>query len=772
MRLWFAATAFVGAALLFVVEPMVGKMLLPILGGAPAVWGTCLVFFQVALLAGYAWAHLVTSRIAPGLQPLAHGLLLAAAFASLPLHAPAGAPPPEQAFPIAWLLSRLVATVGLPFVALSATGPLTQRWFASTLDPRAGSPYFLFAASNAGSLVALVAYPILVEPLMTLRTQGAVWSRAYPALLVLLAGCAVAALRGESRQGARSAKRKEMRGEPGRLAAIPPLPWRPWRPGGSLPFRRWLALALVPSALMLAVTTFVTTDVAPVPLLWVVPLALYLASFVIPFSMRPLIGHERVLRWLPASVLVLAFTLVVGADRLLWMVVLLHFAAFFVVALACHGELARTRPAAERLTRFYLVVSAGGAIGGAMVAIVAPLLFPAVWEYPLGVVAACALRAGMPGASTGGGGEDFEELARAEGVAVRTRPGSARVRGVLRRIGPPLGTALVLAGTLRLLSGADETWRVFVVAQLATAACVVAWTWRAQAERFAWMVAAMVLSPVLASIASATLFEGRSFFAVHRVVDSTADERHLYVQGTTIHGLQSTRADKKRVAGAYFHLTGPAGDVLGHTAPARVGLVGLGVASLAAYADSGQSFTFYEIDPVVARIAEDPRLFTFTRDARERGARVDVVLGDARIQLARAPDGGFDALVLDAYSSDVVPAHLLTREAFALYLQKLAPHGFVLMNVSNRYLDLGRVVGPVAAGSGLSVRERLDELSSEDDKRAAREDGKAPSRWIVVARAATDLESLDLGPSWKPLAPSRMRAWSDDYVNVAGCFRF
>jgi hypothetical protein len=289
------------------------------------------------------------------------------------------------------------------------------------------------------------------------------------------------------------------------------------------------------------------------------------------------------------------------------------------------------------------------------------------------------------------------------------------------------------------------------------------------------MAAALLAAPALATFAPGMLFVGRSFFAVHRVFDDTARHMHLYAQGTTVHGLQSTIPERARIPGAYFHRSGPAGDVLAHVGPARVGLVGLGVASLASYAEAGASFTFYEIDPVVARIALDPALFTFVRDARARGADVEVVLGDARIRLAEAPDAAFDALVLDAYSSDVVPTHLLTREAFALYLRKLGPHGFVLMNISNRYLDLGRVVAAIAADAGLTALTRLDELSTEEDHRAAREDGKAPSRWIVVARRGSDLDVLALGDAWTPLGGPAVRAmtpWSDDYVNIFGCMRF
>jgi hypothetical protein len=770
---WFGLTTFVGAALLFSVEPMVGKMLLPALGGAPAVWATCLVFFQVALLAGYAWAHGL-SRLPPVLQVAAHGALVAAAFGTLPLHAPAGAPDPHQTFPALWLLSRLAASVGLPFVALSATGPLVQHWFSSPASaapeqpPR--DPYFLFAASNAGSLLALLAYPVAIEPLLALRVQSALWSRGYALQALLLGGSAIAALAVPS--GARVARDARPAPVEGAIAPTTDPRWR------------WFALALVPSALVCSVTTFVTTDVAPVPLLWVIPLALYLASFVVPFA-RPSAGGQgaqgaqgpAALRLLPVAVLALAFTLVVGADRLLWLVVLLHFGGFFAISLACHGELARTRPPAERLTSFYLIIAAGGAAGGALVALVAPLVFPAVWEYPLALIAVCGLRAWMPSPRDAEpGGADFDDLARAEGFGARRGPLEARVRKVARVAGMPAATVVALTLALRLLVAAEDIVRVFVVAQITTAACVVAWAWRARVWRFASMLVAMLAAPALATFGPGMLFVGRSFFAVHRVANEPAERRHLYAQGTTVHGLQSTLPERARVPGAYFHRSGPAGDVLAHLArggPSRIGLVGLGVASLAAYAEGGERFTFYEIDPVVARIAEDPRLFTFLRDARDRGAQVDVLLGDARIRLAEASDSAFDVLVLDAYSSDVVPTHLLTREAFALYLRKLSPAGFVLMNVSNRYLDLGRVVGALAADAGLSALARLDELTTEADKIAAREDGKAPSRWIVVARRPSDLEPLELSEAWKPLPNTHgMRPWTDDYVNVVGCFRF
>jgi hypothetical protein len=514
---------------------------------------------------------------------------------------------------------------------------------------------------------------------------------------------------------------------------------------------------------MLSATTFVTTDVAPVPLLWVLPLALYLASLVIPFLDRPPIAHDKVLRATPIAILVLGFTMLVGAERLIVLAIIVHFGAMFVVALALHGELARTKPAPETLTTFYLAIAFGGALGGVFAALAAPVLFPAVWEYPLSVAAASFLRIGAP--QTGGEPETrrFEEVA-AE-IEGRAEPDRMRlVRGAIA----PLAILFVLVIAIRAVQTAGDQWRFLVLAQVTTAACVLAWWMRGRPVRFALLATAVFIAPEITALTSGPLFRGRSFFASHRVADM--DGLHYYVQGTTVHGLQDPK--RKRVAGAYFHASGPAGEILSQWHPKRAGLIGLGVGSLATYAEPGQSFTFYEIDPVVARIAEDPSLFSFVTDARARGAELAIVLGDARLELASATDAGFDLVVLDAYSSDVVPTHLLTREAFALYAQKLAPHGRILMNISNRYLDLARVVRALAEDAHFVARERLDEIDTEIDKRASVADGKAASLWILLARDASDLSELVLSDEWKPIGARPVRVWTDDYASVLSTFRF
>ena len=747
MTLLYAATSFFGALLLFFVEPLVGRLLLPVLGGSPAVWGACVVFFQAALLAGYAWAHVLASRAPLRVQPFAHALALGACALALPLRAPDARPPAELAFPTLWVLAELARLVGPPFFAIAATGPLVQRW---AFGAGAKNPYALFAASNAGSLLALVAYPALVEPALTLHAQRALWSWGYALLIALTLALAVFA----------RARTPAHEPTPTRAPAREPTPARapasPWR---------HLGLAAAPSALMLGATTYVTTDVAPMPLLWVVPLALYLASMALPFLDRPPIAHDKVMRALPAAILVLGFTLLVGADRLVLLGIAAHFGSMFVVALACHGELARTRPPARALTGFYLRVSLGGALGGLFAAIAAPVAFPAVWEYPLAAWGAALLRVGVVTSD--------EPDRHAYDAAVAELEGRPAPRRRARWVRPVVVAAALFAGlvlALRATLYAGDDLRRLALAQAATVACVLAWWWRRRAWTFALLSGALLAAPEAAALGGGALFRGRSFFATHRVaLDPDAGWR-MYVQGTTIHGVQSVDPKRARVAGAYYHATGPAGDVLDASGagarPARVGLVGLGVGSLATYAEPGQRFTFYEIDPVVARIAEDPRLFSFVPDARARGARVDVVLGDARLSLESAEDASFDLLVLDAYSSDVVPTHLLTREAFALYLRKLAPDGRVLMNVSNRYLDLGCVVRALAEDARLDAAERLDEIDTPEDRRAQIADGKAASRWILLARSPSTRP-----PGWVALAAAPTRPWTDDYASVLSAIR-
>jgi hypothetical protein len=732
-----------GSFLLFFVQPMYGRLLLPRLGGAPAVWATSMVFFQVCLLAGYAYAHALGQWIPARLQPAVHALVLFSALFSLPLTPPHGSPPPGSAFPFGWLLGELSLRVALPFVAISATAPLVQRWYSKTRLPSASDPYFLYAASNVGSLTALIAYPVLVEPLFSLQAQARLWSYGYAALAALELACVVVLLVAPAERSLDAASAPH-------AAAEAPHP---------RDLVRWAAFAFVPSSAMLGVTSYATTDIAPVPLLWVIPLAIYLTTYAIAFMKRPIVRHDAMVRALPVAIVGIGFLFLLGLSRPIGLVLPLHFAALFVIAMACHGELARRRPAARHLTMFYLVTAAGGALGGLANGLVAPLVLSSVIEYPLVVAAAAVLRA----ATTARPQEEDDWRVIAGEAPVRRGLASS----IVRRAGLPAGLWIAAATSLWATRKLDPSWSLLAMSQLATAISVVALSTRKRPARFAACASALLLAPWLAARGDHLLYAGRSFFGVHRVQHDAATARNVYIQGTTIHGLQSVVPERRRIAGAYFHESGPAGDVLAHTHPARVALVGLGIGSLAAYAERGQTFTFFEIDPLVARIAENTTYFTYLADARARGAAISVVLGDGRLLLERAPIGAYDMIVIDAYSSDVIPVHLLTREAFVLYESRLAPGGVILMNVSNRYLDVGLVVAAVAHDLKLAGRERLDPIDTDEGRAAERDDGKSVSRWIELARTAPDFRPTAHG--WRPLPQSTLRTWTDDYVNVLGC---
>lgn len=715
--LWVATAAiFSGACLLFLLEPMVGKLLLPLAGGTPAVWTTAMLFFQVVLLLGYGYAHLV-SRLGWRVQLCLHVGLLALVGFGLPIGVPAGWIPPGGDRVIFWLLGLLTLVVGLPFFALSSASPLLQRWFSRSGHAQAADPYFLYRASNLGSVGALVAYPLLIEARLGLRAQAWWWAVGYGVFGLLVAAVAVLVLR-------RGGHREPL-----------PLP-----PGGrELPDQRrglrawrWLLLAAVPSVWMLALTSYLTTTVLPMPLLWVVPLAIYLLTFAIVFSPRPIVRQRWMDRALPYLVIPLAGTMAFRANGPAWFLFALHLAAFTVGALALHGRLAAARPQARRLTEFYFWVALGGAAGGVLAAIVAPLLFNGYWEYPLAICAGLV-------------------LAAARGLGSRRQvaldlalPAALAVLGVgLAWILGPTGGGLSLLEFLRL-------------SVLFTIPALVCFSFLRRPIRFGLGLAAIFViaySPLLEP--QPVLFSTRDFFGVHRVVDDRAAGRHVLLDGRVVHGSQNQDPRLRDLPTTYYAPSGPAGQLFLATAPARVAVIGLGAGTLACYARPGQSWTFYEIDPAVIRIAEDPRLFTYLSGCAP--AATQIVEGDGRLQIARAPAAAFDLIVLDAFGSDNVPAHLLTLEAIQLYFQKLAPGGRLLVNISNQYVDLRPVFAGEAAAAGLTCYGRID--GSVSAQQAA--EGKLISSWVVLGRDAPALA----GWAVVPVDPS-LPLWTDDFSNL------
>ncbi len=734
--LWsFSVAIFVAAGLLFLVEPMVGKLILPVAGGTPAVWTTSVLFFQVVLLFGYGYAHLV-SRLRPRFQVGVHLVVVAAALLALPIAIPAGIDPPAGDRLVFWVLGLLFLVVGLPFFALSSASPLLQHWFSLTGHEQAPDPYFLYRASNLASVAALLAYPYLVESQFGLRRQAFLWAVGYAAFLALLAVAALWIVR-QRMVGGSQAGDLGARVEAAHITRRRRL--------------RWVAIAATPATWMLAVTSYLTTTVLPLPLLWVVPLALYLLPFAIAFSRRPIIPPAWAARALPFLVLPLAGTLAFRANGPLWLLFPLHLLTFACGALALHGRLAADRPAASRLTEFYFWVALGGVAGGALAAIVAPLLFGGYWEYPIAITAGVILL-------VGGAASTLRQRRLDLALPAALAAGTLGIAWLLGPTGPVFGgetlAGLSLLGFLRL-------------SLLFTVPALITFSFLRRPVRFGFALGGIFLvslSPFLDN--DPVLWASRDFFGVHRVVDDRAAGRHVLLDGAVIHGSQNQTAALRDLPTTYYSPSGPAGDFFAHGSPdggrQRVAVIGLGAGTLACYARPGQLWTFYEIVPAVIQIAEDPRLFTFLHDCLPGSPQV--VTGDGRLQIAQAPDGSYDAIVLDAFGSDNVPAHLLTREAIQLYFRKLAPGGALLVNVSNNFVNLRPIFANEAAGLGFVCYGRIDANVTNIELI----EGKVESSWVALARSRDDLDQLPQMDGWSPVPtdPS-IPLWTDDFTDVA-----
>ncbi|QJW95129.1 fused MFS/spermidine synthase [Frigoriglobus tundricola] len=761
----YAVTLFTGAALLFLVQPLIGKLLLPLVGGTPGVWNTCMVFFQIVLLGGYLYAHRSTGKLGVRKQAAFHVVLLAAvavsfklAMASTPNGSPVAVVPTilpddqdSELLVFAQLGAAIGVAVGVPFFVLSTTSPLLQRWFASTGHPAAKDPYFLYAASNAGSLLGLLAYPLLIEPRLTLAHQEWVFAGGVLGYVGLVLVCALTILR----KPPPVAEHEDTGPNPDR-----------WR------VARWVGLAALPSSLLLGVTTHVSTDLAPVPLLWVVPLALYLVSFILVFARWPDGVHRVVGRVTPMLILFVVITLLTHAAEPLGLVGALHMAAFFGVCLVCHGELARDRPPAEHLTAFYFWLSMGGVLGGLFNALVAPMLFThlGMVEYPLALVLAATVRprSGRPDAPF-----RFADAAL-----------------VVLLLGISIGLVLLVPYAFNRMGvaaqfGADDDTiaRLLRSGLMFGLPAVAAFALVRKPARYALALTALLVAGTFnSSHFGETLHMERNFFGVIRVTRSPDGKFVRLFHGTTLHGQQHADEPGPPRPMTYYHQRGPVGHLFACLPDARVkkvGVVGLGTGAVAAYAKPGQEWTFYEIDPAVVRVAEDTQYFRFLSSCRNRGAACDVVLGDARRQLIKAPDSTYDVIILDGFCSDAIPIHLLTREALRLYTAKLAPNGVIAMHVSNVHLDLPPIIARLADDHDppLHVRVCNDTMPNDEE----REDGKAASQWMLLARTEEDLRPVltfrQLPPWTKRQVWERVPRnpdaplWRDDFANLLAAWK-
>ncbi|MDX2307266.1 MAG: class I SAM-dependent methyltransferase [Hyphomicrobium sp.] len=728
----FSGTLFLSALLLFSVQPMFAKMVLPQLGGSPSVWAVSTCFFQAVLLAGYCYAHVLNRFVDWRLAPGVHLAVLVAAFMALPIALPGGLSDPPSEGAAAWLIGVLAIGVGLPFFAVSANAPLLQAWFSRTGSQHAADPYFLYGASNLGSLLALLAYPIAIEPVIGLQVQASLWTTGFFLLAVSIAASALVMLNfAPARVSATSLVARDFSGETPTVGRV----------------LSWIFYAAVPSGLLVAFTTHLSTDIAAAPFLWVIPLAIFLATFVVVFRERALVPMGSVTLLQPAAVL-LALMSLVSVRFEWWHASIVTFAAFLLTTLVAHRRLYDERPDARHLTGFYLWMSFGGMLGGLFAAIVAPQVFNATYELPLLLIAGMMCR---PGA-----------------MAPIDKP-------VLRRLAlvATVGGLILLTGFGLMASGKREfAWMLANIIMPFAAVPLLLWRHdaRSQAAVVAVLVAVVVMLPSMLNRGEPV----RSFFGVHRIIETPDGQIRRLAHGTTSHGAERLigldgRPVSRPVPATYYHPFSPmakAVDVARENHDGqrvfRAGIVGLGIGSMACYAKEREVWRFFEIDQAVVDIATNPKRFRFLSTCQPNP---DIVLGDARLTVAKEAGASFDYLQIDAFSSDSVPTHLLTVEAIGLYLDKLSRDGVLAVHVSNRHLDLAPVAAAAAKahdGAQVAIVRSMDAGAMPEDM---------GSIVVIVTKSPAVFSAFREWRDTEVVASATVPAWTDDYSDILSALR-
>jgi hypothetical protein len=728
----YTATIFCSAVLLFSVQPLFTKMVLPQLGGSPGVWSVAMVFFQSLLLAGYAYAHLITQSRSRKFAVGIHIAVLLAAMLTLPLSVAAGWGNPPESGSALWLLGLFTISIGLPFFAISASSPLLQAWFVGTGHPSGHDPYFLYASSNIGSFLALISYPLLIEPNLSLHVQTQSWTWGFALLTGLIAVCGVLLLRSDEPTTDKGSVADETRSKPSWLQRL-----------------RWVVLSAVPSGLLVAVTAHISTDVAAAPLLWVVPLSLYLLTWVLVFQTRPLLPHRFILKAAPIAVAIVILLLALGGVTNIVVELGLHLLCFFIITMACHGELATSRPHPRYLTSFYFLLSFGGMVGGLFAGLLAPHLFSWIAEYPILIALAVLC---LP--------RDNERSTKA----------GSWFWPVFAALALLFCAPIFLRASLTPALAAGLSLVAILVLSIAVMFLAVA----SRADRFqifALVVLALTLTRFQADDAG-TLYAARSFFGVHEVVALDEGRYHVLMNGTTLHGAQQMLdVNGKPLSGkpepiTYYHQSGGMGQAISAVraakgGPLSVAVIGLGTGSLACAATPGETWKFFEIDPIIVDLAKNPDNFSFISQCMPG---LKPVIGDARLTIAQETDGLYDLIIVDAYSSDAVPVHLATAEAMAIYKRKLTPNGAVVMHITNRHLDLSDVVVGIADANGMAswVSHSKSDRSDEFIFR---------SSVVISARDGENVGPIATSENWVSTPPQRdLAVWTDDYSNIVGAF--
>ena len=725
----YTVSIFVSALLLFSVQPLFTKMILPRLGGSPAVWSIAMVFFQSLLLGGYAYAHYLMTIRNRMIPVIVHLTLLIIALLTLPLAiGESWSIPPESGYAL-WLSGLFAVTIGLPFFALAANNPLLQAWFVRAGHPAARDPYFLYASSNIGSFLALLSYPALLEPMLSLRMQNLLWTCGYGLLIVLIAGCGILLLRAPPCQTLESTTG---------AAAAPAINWASRG--------RWVFLAAVPSGLLIAVTAHISTDVAAAPLLWVLPLSVYLLTWVLVFQARPLLPHRWMLLLQPLAIVSVIMLLAGGTERNLFVLLGGHLFCFFVIAMACHGELARTRPPAQHLTGFYVALSLGGMVGGLFAGLIAPFSFSWIAEYPILVALAALCRPGNQAPAPRWGRWYWGALTLLAVMLIAPSYLSAEAAQYLDHFRMPIIIAVAIAAMIAAIILKVGRWKFAATIGLALLLIRILPGDRGHVETV------------------------RSFFGVHKIVATTDGRYHLLMHGTTVHGAEKVLNDdgtpvtgRPEAISYYYKESGISRAIAAVRArkggPLRAAVIDLGSAALTCASQPGENWKFFEIDQAIVDIARDPKRFSFIQKCHPD---LQPVMGDARLTFAKEPDGVYDLIVVDAYSSDAIPVHLATREAMTIYKSKLAPHGTIVVHVSNRHLELASVIVGIANANNLKSWVYFNNPRRDTEYILA-------NNVVISARDESDVGDIAHSDAWKAASPDKLqRVWTDDYSNILG----
>ncbi len=789
MVLIFTLTVFLSACLLFSVQPMVAKTLLPVFGGGSSVWTTCMLFYQSLLLLGYLYAHILMTRFGRVPQMIIHTSVLVLALVAGIMFDTPEAPPTASTFPVPWLIGQLLLVSGLPFFAISSAGPLIQGWFARTGHHRANDPYFLYAASNTGSLIGLLAYPLVFEPNMGVSSQREIWLIGF-GIFTVLALFAASRTKGktsvklspkEAKRQRKLEKRKEQELE-ARAPMVTPTPESDEHAphiNDAITWKRrlyWIYLAFVPSSILLGVTSYITTDVVSLPLLWVLPLALYLITMIIAFSSlveRAVKDFTRPMVILVIGAMVLIMANELNAEGPMALIVIVELLLLFSIGVVCHGRLSLDRPDARHLTEFYLLMSVGGALGGMFNGIFAPLVFNTNLEYPIALVLAVAV---LPWS------RDLIDMSIEK---------AKRIKLTRRIVLPSIALVYVMgmgffgqdlaAFIDELLNGQSEGPQpvnmTLVALMSAVPPLLVYLTWKDGLACALTLLVPMIAIQYTTATDSRTIHRKRTFYGIHEVTrqnlyDAFNDRWvniHVIHHGTTIHGIQYNEPDLELEPLGYYHFEGPCGMIMNtiksmRPEGARIGIMGLGSGAIAAHGREQEEIVFFEIDPEVEAIARDPELFTFLEKAP---ADIEVRLGDGRKLIEDSEEMGeekFDLIHADAFSSDSIPTHLLTVEAINLYFDRLEDDGMVVLHISNRYLDLMPLVFELAVQTTPYAPLVAIDNNVPDEQKMYR----FASVWVVLTRnPETAGRLLDAGMESYVIDPEdRIRVWTDDYSNI------